>query len=66
MKHLQEFVRVEGEKMISGIRQALVWVLAAGTLARLGATLTFRATLYKMKAAIPVSEERGVRGGSTL
>lgn len=52
--------------MISGIRQALVWVLATGTLARFAATLNFRVTLYKMKAAIPVSKECGVRGGSTL
>lgn len=52
--------------MISGIRQARVWVLATGTPARLVAPLNFRVTLYKMKAAIPVSKECGVRGGSTL
>lgn len=52
--------------MISGVRQALLWVLATGTLVRLAATLNFRVTTYKMKGAVPVSKECGVRGGSTL
>jgi hypothetical protein len=63
LKDLQEFVRVEGEEMISGIRQALIWVLATGTLARFGVTLNFRVIVHKMEVA---SKDCGVRSGSTL